>query len=167
MALLETPYGKMLPNSKFYVERPPNEEQGCQTIVARGALIRIKAPRQMGKSSLMEYILHYARQQEYRTVTISFQELDKSTFDLENLDRFLLSFCEVVASQLELKYKPSAYWKGKEGSKPKCTSFFQKCVLREERFMGKTKPLVLALDEVDLTFTHLNIAREFLGLLRA
>jgi len=84
-----------------------------------------------------------------------------------NLDRFLLSFCEVVASQLKLNYKPSAHWKGLEGSKPKCTSFFQKRVLQEERLMGKSKPLVLALDEVDLTFTHLNIAREFLGLLRA
>lgn len=164
---MESPYGQMLLDSKFYIERPPNEDSCCQMITKPGALIRIKAPRQMGKSSLMGYILNYTRQQHYRTVTISFQGLDESIF--KNLDHFLRSFCELVTLQLDLKYKPKDNWKGLEGSKPKCTSFFQKCVLPEKDILGMNKdtPFVLALDEVDLTFQHLNIAREFLSLLRS
>lgn len=156
---LESPYGQMLPDSKYYIKRPPHEEASCREIEKRGALLRIKAPRQMGKSSLMGYILHHAKQQGYRTAAVSFQGLDRSV--LENLDQLLLSFCENVALQLNLDNKPQLLWKGFEGSKPKCTSFFQKFVL------NLNKPLVLGLDEVDSTFQYLPIAREFLGLLRS
>jgi hypothetical protein len=39
------------------VERPPVEANCYQEIVKPGALIRVKAPRQMGKTSLMQRIL--------------------------------------------------------------------------------------------------------------
>jgi hypothetical protein len=119
----------------------------------------------MGKSSLMSYVLDDARQQGYRTATVSFQGFDHEVF--KDLDHFLLSFTENVGLQLGLEHKPQLSWKGFEGSKPKCTHFFQKFILKKDKFMGPAKPLVLGLDEVDATFEFLPIAREFLGLLRS
>jgi hypothetical protein len=47
---LEVPEGPVPLNSTFYVERPPTESRCYETITQAGALIRIKAPRQMGKT---------------------------------------------------------------------------------------------------------------------
>jgi serine/threonine-protein kinase len=55
------PGGTVPLDSPFYVERPPAEKTCYDLIVtdkAVNALIRIKAPRQMGKSSLMVQIFH-------------------------------------------------------------------------------------------------------------
>ena len=60
--LLDEPEGQIPLDSTFYMERPPNEGRCYDTIVKPGALIRIKAPRQMGKSSLMLRILDRATQ---------------------------------------------------------------------------------------------------------
>jgi hypothetical protein len=51
---LEEPEGQVPLESAFYVERPPIESDCYETIIRPGALIRVKAPRQMGKSSLTE-----------------------------------------------------------------------------------------------------------------
>ena len=61
--ILEYPEGQMQVNSPFYIERPPIEARCYEQIAQPGALIRIKAPRQMGKSSLLARILHKAEQQ--------------------------------------------------------------------------------------------------------
>jgi hypothetical protein len=46
--------GDPLPfNSCFYIERPPVESDAYAELLKPGSLIRIKAPRHMGKSSLM------------------------------------------------------------------------------------------------------------------
>ena len=47
----EQPEGQVSLDSAFYVERPPIEADCYETILQPGALIRIKAPRQMGKTS--------------------------------------------------------------------------------------------------------------------
>ena len=53
---LELPRGQVPLNSPFYIERPPTELICFEEILQPGALIRIKAPRQMGKTSLMARI---------------------------------------------------------------------------------------------------------------
>jgi hypothetical protein len=73
---LEEPDGQVPLNSAFYVERPPIETDCYEAIFRTDALIRVKAPRQMGKSSLMKRILHHAEQQGYQTVCINFQQAD-------------------------------------------------------------------------------------------
>jgi predicted AAA+ superfamily ATPase len=80
--------------SPFYIERPPIEERCYETITQPGALIRIKAPRQMGKTSLMARILHHAEQQGSRTVALSLQLANQRVF--ANSDKFLtvvLRYC--------------------------------------------------------------------------
>ncbi|MEM7592923.1 MAG: AAA-like domain-containing protein, partial [Cyanobacteria bacterium P01_A01_bin.83] len=49
---VETPHGKVPLSSKLYIERPPQETLAYQEILNPAALIRIKSPLNMGKTSL-------------------------------------------------------------------------------------------------------------------
>lgn len=156
----ELPEGSVSLDSAFYVERPPIEERCQETIVQPGALIRIKAPRQMGKTSLMARILHYAQQQGYRPVSLSFQLADSAIF--EDLTKFLRWFCVNVGRGLQLPNKLAYYWDDEFGNKISCKDYFENYLLSEI-----SSPLVLGLDEVDLVFPYPQIADDFFGLLRA
>ncbi|MEP0873563.1 AAA-like domain-containing protein [Trichocoleus desertorum AS-A10] len=158
-AFLETPEGSVSLESPFYVERPPIESSCYQEILKPGALIRVKAPRQMGKSSLMQRILYQAEQQGHRVVYLNLQSVD-SEF-LNNIDQFLQWFCASVANELNLDDRLSELWKGVLGSKNKCTNYFQRYL-----FATLNEPLTLGLDEVDQVFQHLEVAQDFFGLLR-
>ncbi|MEM6449406.1 MAG: AAA-like domain-containing protein [Cyanobacteria bacterium P01_D01_bin.105] len=158
--LLETPEGQVPLSSPFYMERLPIETDCYGEIVRPGALIRIKAARQMGKSSLMTRILTCGEQQGYCSVPIFFQEADGEVFD--DLAKFLRWFCATIAEELDLDIDIDALWKSSSlGNKRKCTNFFQKHLLPQIK-----TPLVLGLDEVDLVFQHLKIAQDFFALLR-
>lgn len=157
---LDEPEGQVSLNSSFYVERPPVESDCYDAILKPGALIRVKAPRQMGKSSLLSRILNYASQQGYRTVCLNFQSADAEF--LTSLDQFLQWFCASVSWNLGLDDRLDSYWRGILGSKNKCTDYFQRYLLSET-----TRPLVLGLDEVDQVFQYPDIATDFFGLLRA
>lgn len=157
---LEEPEGQVSLASAFYIERPSIEFDCYEAIVNPGALIRVKAPRQMGKSSLMSRILHHASQQGYRTVTVNFQSAD-SEF-LSNLDQFLQWFCTIISSELEMEDRLADYWRKLLGSKDRCTDYFQRYLLCQSN-----SPLALGLDEVDQIFQHPVIAADFFGLLRA
>ncbi|MBD2124598.1 AAA-like domain-containing protein [Trichocoleus sp. FACHB-262] len=156
---LETPEGSVSLKSPLYVERPPIESSCYQEILKPGALIRVKAPRQMGKSSLMQRILYQAEQQGHRVVYLNLQSVD-SEF-LNNIDQFLQWFCASVANELNLDDRLSELWKGVLGSKNKCTNYFQRYL-----FATLNEPLTLGLDEVDQVFQHLEVAQDFFGLLR-
>ena len=159
--VLERPEGQVPLGSVFYVDRPPIEADCYETIHKPGALIRVKAARQMGKTSLMMRILDEARQQGDRAVPLYFQEADGEIF--ASLDRFLQWFCATITEELGLPDQLEAFWqRGSLGSKRKCTNYFQQVLLAE-----MTTPLVLGLDEVDLVFQHLKIAQDFFALLRA
>lgn len=156
----ELPGGQVDLASLYYVERPPIEANCYETVLNPGALIRIKAPRQMGKTSLMSRILHHAEEHEYLTVPLSFQLADAAIFS--NLDKFLRWFCASVGRRLQLPNKLDDYWDEIFGSKDNCTAYLEEYLLPEI-----SKPLVLGLDEVDMVFEHPNIAADFMGLLRA
>ncbi|BAZ10916.1 TIR protein [Calothrix sp. NIES-4071] len=156
----ELPEGQVDLASAFYVERPPNEERCYEAIVKPGSLIRIKAPRQMGKTSLMARILHHASQKGYLTVPLSFQLADGKVF--ADLDQFLRWFCASIGRRLRLPNKLVDFWDEIFGSKDNCTAYFEEYLLAEIN-----QPLVLGLDEVDLVFQHPKVAADFFGLLRA
>ena len=157
--ILDDPEGQVGLNSPFYVERPPIESDCYEQIVKPGALIRIKSPRQMGKSSLMERILHHARQQGYQAVALNFQSTDGSL--LTNLNGFLQWFCASIAHKLRVPEKLDQFWHGRLGSKDKCTDYFERYLLPE-----MTDSLVLGLDDVDVLFQHRQVAADFFALLR-
>jgi AAA-like domain/CHAT domain len=158
--IFDMPEGSVSLASLFYVDRPPIERDCYETIRRSGALIRIKAPRQMGKSSLMQRVLDQGKQAGHRGVYINFQSADAEF--LSNIDLFLQWFCASVSNELGLDDRLEDYWKGVLGSKNKCTNYFQRYLLTTI-----TEPLTLGLDEVDQVFQHPTVAQEFFGLLRA
>jgi hypothetical protein len=157
---LEEPEGQVPLESVLYVERPPIEDRCYGAIVKPGALIRIKAPRQMGKSSLMLRILNHGIEQGYQTASLNFQLVDRDS--LSSLDQFLQWFCNSITNELNLEDKLADYWKGTFSPKNKCTNYFQRYLLPELQ-----RPVVLCLDEVDQVFEYPPIATDFFGMLRA
>jgi hypothetical protein len=156
----ELPSGQVRLASAFYVERVPHESLCYREILQPGALIRIKAPRQMGKTSLMARILYQAKEQGYRTVPLSFQHADTAVFT--NLNALLQWFCAKITRKLRLPHQIDDYWTDTFGSKDNCTAYFEDCLLSQT-----DEPLVLGLDEVDRVFQYPTIADDFFGLLRA
>jgi hypothetical protein len=155
----EFPTGQVPLTSDFYIERPPIEERCYQEILQPGALIRIKAPGQMGKTSLMARIVDEARKHGYQTVSLSFHSADKAVFT--NLDSFLRWFCESVGRKLKRLDQLDDYW-SMYGSKDKTTAYFEECLLEEI-----DSPLVVSLDGVDRIFPYRDLADDFFSLLRA
>jgi class 3 adenylate cyclase len=151
--------GEVSLDSPFYVERPPIERLCYETIVQPGALIRIRAPKQMGKTSLMLRILDEAIAQNFKMVILSLQLADADVFT--SLSRFLQWFCAVVTRSLALPNQLNEYWDEVFGSNYNCTDYFENYLLAEI-----DSPLVLALDEVDVVFNYPKIATDFFGMLR-
>ena len=96
------------PYSTYYIERPPIEKRCYEEISKDGCLLRIKAPHQMGKTSLLHKILDHAKKQNYMTVLIDFQSPDRSIFD--NLETFLKWFTFSITNSLDLPNKMNEYW---------------------------------------------------------
>lgn len=157
----ELPGGQVDLASQFYTERPPIERKCYEAIVKPGALIRVKAPRQMGKTSLMSRILRQAEASDMAIVPLSFQLADSTVFS--DLDRFLKWFCLSVGRRLKMPNRLKELWDDDfYGSKDNCTIYFEEYLLPESK-----KPIVLGLDEVDMVFQHEEVASDFFGLLRA
>lgn len=145
--------------SSLYVERVLYEQRCYEEILKPGALIRIKAPQQMGKSWFLDRVLDRIRQQEYRTVSLSFELADRTV--LSDLRTFVQWFCAYVADGLELPNQIDEYWDDIFGHSNNCTRYFQKYLLTKI-----SSPLVLALDKFDRLFEHSAIFSDFCALLR-
>ncbi len=158
-ANLEEPESLVSLNSAFYIERPPVEERCYDAVASRGALIRIKAPRLMGKSSLMLRVLARSTQLGYRKVQLKWESANNL---LNDIDKFLRWFCASIGQQLGLPNKLDEYWDNEIfTSKDNCTTYFQDYLLKKN-----TAPIVLVLDRVDQLFKY-PIAGDFFGLLRS
>ena len=157
--LYREPGGTVPLVSELYVERPPIETDCYKEILQPGALIRIKAPRQMGKTSLMARILDHARSKGCQVVSLSFQRADSTIFS--DLNKLLYWFAEQVGRRLKLLEKIDLYW-SRGAIKDKCHFYFEECLLESSKV-----PLVLAIDEVDRVFPHRQVADDFFALLRS
>jgi transcriptional regulator with XRE-family HTH domain len=158
----ELPGGQVDLASRLYIDRPPIESRCYETIGQPGALIRIKAPRQMGKTSLMARILHHAEEQGSRTVALSFQLANRRVF--ANSDTFLQWFCASIGQELAMLEQLPKCWELADliGSNQCCKAFFEQYLLSES-----SPSLTLGLDECDRLFESPEIADDFFGLLRA
>lgn len=151
---------KLIP--EVYVERPPTESICYQTIRQPGSLIRIKAPSLMGKTYLIDKILYEVAQENYRTVSLSFELADSSTH-FTNLNKFLRWFCINLSRELGLASELDEYWDEEGmGAKVSCTTYFEEYLLSQA-----DTPLVVCLDDVDLLFPYPQIYEDFFGLLRS
>lgn len=156
---LDFPEGPVALNSPFYVERPPIESDCYKEIVKPGTLIRIRGPRQMGKTSLINRVMACAAQQNYQIVRINLRKAEKTIF--ENLNKFLRWLCLNVSRQLKLESNLDDYWDEEIGSKVSCTGYFQTYLLEQLE-----TNLAISLDEIDVIFSYSDIAEDFLALLR-
>ena len=159
VAELDFPGGPIPLDSPFYIDRSGAEALACAEISKPGGLVRIKAPRKMGKSSLMLRIIHAAVDRGYRTVTVDFQQADTAVFG--SLDKFLRCLCVNVARQLKLEPNIDEFWDEDMGSKVSCTIYF------ENYFLAQIdSPIVLVINEINLVFERTYVAQDFLSVSR-
>jgi transcriptional regulator with XRE-family HTH domain len=154
------PNGAVPLGSPFYLERVPAQAQIDREMRKPGALVRIKAPREMGKTSLLLRMLDSANSLGYQTVSLNMEQVDEAI--LSDLNQFLRWLCANVARQLQIPPRLDDYWDEDLGSKISCTSYFQYYLLAKI-----STPLVLAFDEVNQIFEHPQMAKDFLPLLRS
>lgn len=144
----------------FYIERHPIEKNCRKYILQAGSLLRIKAQKQMGKTSLMHWTLRQAKQQGYQTVYWNLRQLSESV--IQDLEQLLKSLCVSVSRQMKLENQIDEFWGGSSGSNLLCSYYFEDYILPEAE-----TALVLGIDNVDRVFLHEEIAADFLGLLRS
>jgi serine/threonine protein kinase len=156
----EMPGGVVRVDSPYYMSRGDIEERCLREVTRPGALIRIKGPRQMGKTSLMTRLLAHAHASGARTVTIDLRMADAAI--LGDLDRFLRWLCATIGRRLRVSARPDGdAWDELFGAKDNCSAYF------EEHLLADGDALVLAIDHVDRIFEHPSTVDEFLSLLRA
>jgi hypothetical protein len=158
---LEFPEGLVPLSSKFYVERPDVDILCFQEVQKSGALIRIKAPDLMGKTSLTSRILNHAATLGYRTASLNFGSCDRQK--LKNANELMRWFCSVMGKQLKLENKLDRYWGDNIlGSNDNCTAYLEEFILP-----SIDVPLVLGLDNVDRIFPYAEVIENFFGMLRS
>ncbi|MGK7925724.1 MAG: AAA-like domain-containing protein [Spirulina sp.] len=154
------PEGPVPLTSPFYIERSRLEQQCYAELKRPGALLRLKAPGQMGKTSLLHRLLHHAARGGTRTVRLNLLQVEDAV--LLSLERFLRWFCTCVTQKLRLRDRVKEYWDEDNSSILNCTYYFETYLLEECE-----EGLLLGLDEVDRIFQYPNITRGFLPMLRS
>jgi serine/threonine-protein kinase len=157
-APLEQPTGTVPLDSHYYITRS-DDERCYQNLSEKYSLIRIKAPRQYGKTSLLARLILKAKELEYYVVPFNFQEFDKPL--LNDLDELLEFICEMVAFELDIEVNINPRILKRLTPKTKATKYMQKILEKLD------KPLVLAIDEADKLFDYAEVSDEFFGLIRA
>ncbi|MBW4595610.1 MAG: AAA-like domain-containing protein [Brasilonema angustatum HA4187-MV1] len=151
------PEGPEPVNSAFYQERSSIESRCYSAIKEPGALIRIKAPKQMGKTSLLKRIRAEAKKSDYNTVYLNFSLIETNKFT--NANDFLRCFYAYVINQLS-SAPPLQVWDLDTPSMVNCTLTFKNLLKKLDGV------LVLALDEVDKLFEYPEIYENFFPMLR-
>ena len=162
VADLELPGGTMLLDSEFYIKREPWDSRCVQEIENRAGLVRIKAPRQMGKTSLLARIRAHADELGYQTVTLDFLETDETAFS--NLNLFLKRICALISLQLNVSPQQvkECWAEDLLGPKENCSNYFKNCLFPEIN-----TSLLLLIDELDRLFPYEAVSKAFLTLLRS
>ncbi len=156
---LEFPSSPLSIESNFYVQRSALESIAYREILKPGALLRIKAPRQMGKTSLVLKIITHAKSQGLLPVLLDLQSADRRVF--ETLNDFLRWLCIHVSRQVNLEPQLDEYWDEEIGSKISCNLYFQMFLLEQVQ-----KPIVLIFDEITPLFEYPELAKDVLPLFR-
>ena len=149
-----------MPLDSYFYLKPTRLKLVERELEKPGALIRIKAPREMGKTSLLLRSLDYADGLGYQTVSLNLEQVESTI--LSDLNLLLRWLCANISHQLQLEPKLEKYWNEDLGSTISCTFYLQNYLLE-----SIDTPLVLALDEANQIFEHPQVAKDFLPLLRS
>jgi hypothetical protein len=158
--LLESPQGVVPLTSNFYVERPPVEEICYQEILKTSALIRIKAPQKMGKTSLILRMMEQGKIYHYHCVYLTLNLADSELFSSGR--KFFRWFCANIVKQLAIESQLDNYWDDDLGYLMSCTFYFQSYLIP-----ALNAPIILVLDEVNRLFDYPKLAGDFFSMLRS
>ncbi len=155
----ESPEGPVPLHSLFYMPSPL-EPRCFAELESPGALIRIKSPSRMGKTSLLVRLLARAEAMGQRCVSLNLLDLNQSA--LQNPITFMQAFCRALLRELEVRRRLNDLWDTTLGPNDNTNDLVKELLLREV-----DRASVLAVDNCDRLFGHPEIAGEFFGLLRA
>ena len=156
---ITVPSGPVPLGSPLYIQRSPLEETAFGEITHPGCLLRIKAPRRTGKSSLLNRLLDYGKTKGYRSIKLNLNEVDTATFS--SFDRFLRWFCANLSLQLGLPSQVDTLWDEDMGSKVNCKLYVERYL-----FSRVSEPILLGIDELNRVFEYVPTAHDFLPMLR-
>jgi DNA-binding CsgD family transcriptional regulator/archaellum biogenesis ATPase FlaH len=147
-------------DSPFYIQRDDIDNR-CQDLIDReGCLIRIKAPKQMGKTSLINRLVDRTEKEGNHIVYYDFSFIDINT--LNNIDSFFYSLSSFIAEELSdlTNRNFDLDWNKNNSLTTECTKFLKRTLLEIER------PLVLIFDETDRIFQYESVYQSFAPMLR-
>ncbi|MCB0212635.1 MAG: AAA-like domain-containing protein [Anaerolineae bacterium] len=157
--ILEAPGGLVDLESPFYIERRADIRLKRELSKA-GTTTTIRAPRQMGKTSLLVRGVEHARQKGSSIIFCDFQMID-STY-LQSLDVFLYYLALNIATTLKIDPEEvDRIWQSPLGPPDRLTQFLEDRALKQA-----TNPIVLAIDEADRLF-EASFRQQFFALIRA
>jgi hypothetical protein len=155
---LEFPEGTIAPDSPFYIRRA-DDSIALDAIQRAGVTLTIKGARQIGKSSLLNYVVKGAIESGKRVVLLDFQLIEKAT--LNDAKSFYQHLCRWISYELKLKDQVEKFWKTPLGNAQICTHYMEEQILSS---IGQ--PLVLAVDETERIFDT-PFRSDFFGMLRS
>ena len=164
-APLEIPQGSVHLASPFYVTRK-GEVSFIKKITAPKALLRIRGPRQYGKTSLLSRVVAHAREQQYEVVTMDFQNFSEPT--LQHEGNLIWEFCWKIAAKVDKEDEFEDYWDAKLKRKPDrdkkqiAHTFIERQVLE-----NLSTNLLVAIDEADRIFPYEAVSDDFFLMLRS
>jgi len=170
VAPLENPGGAVTVKSPYYIIRHDvhqKDEMGfINEIMNDVVLMRIFAPRQFGKTSLLSKIIDFARKNNQYVAPISLQSLEE--LQINNLDNLYKSISIRLAKATgrainEYSEKIKNIWENDMiMASDKFSTFLEDYLLIEI-----DKPIVLAMDEVDKLFGRGTLSKDFFGKIRS
>ncbi len=157
-APLIPPGGTVGTTAEYYIKRKGEDSFISQILIA-GALIRIKGPRQFGKTSLLSRVIQFARKNNHAVIPINFQLTDKNI--TKSLELLLKQICVMASRKLHLPVKMREFWDKHLDLKTNCTIYFEEYLIPQ---VGK--PVLLAIDEADRIFENQDVSGDFFSMLR-
>lgn len=151
--------GSVPPDSAFYQERRC-DDLGWRVLQQSGGFLQVRSPRGMGKTSLVNQLLHRANLQTYQTILFDLQSLEADW--LSQWELFLRWFCLSLRQQFNpgedqpLTGEPS--W---ASPSEHCTQFLATHILPYQE-----QPWVLAFDGAERLFAYPAVLERWLRLLR-
>ena len=147
------PEGPVPTFSHFYQCRYPIEQE-CQTILEKAGeqaiVLRLKAPGQMGRTSLMMRLLNnnWVKSSRGNNVYIDLNDADNTIL---NKNFFYRWFCANVSEQLEINIGDylENKWQKFLGNNTNCTKFFETMI-----FSNYKQVIFLGIDNLHRLFSH-------------
>lgn len=138
----ESPYGTVPVDSPFYIERRADPYCLSEFVLVSRGTVYIQAPRQMGKSSLMQRTLYKIREtQSIQHAFIDFHRFQKEQFI--DLKSFLVVLCKMFSNRFNIVEPVEQYWSGGGSDLDNCSTFIQSILSQ------LSNSVIIAMDEVD------------------